>query len=247
MPLAVVTKWLSLVFIGLGLFARFLAYILYIYTYYLNFSHSFRFVHGLSQFLSNMFPVISHRQSLVSDIHIRVAVVILIWFVQWFRLTISKGPNRVGVSASHPRTETDPVSGTLYPREFRKRDDSKVQKPSNSDDSMWLRKILVDHGWRPKTTQSILQINSKCTNKFLVKLGLLAVWWFCKWISEWICDLMDEHTRNPTKQWTKPTTSATSTVQTQFASHTYGLFVDADKSTDCRESNDIIACRPVTR
>jgi hypothetical protein len=33
--------------------------------------------------------------------------------VQWLRLALSKGPNRVGVFP-HLRTETDPVSETLY-------------------------------------------------------------------------------------------------------------------------------------
>jgi hypothetical protein len=33
--------------------------------------------------------------------------------VQWSRLALSKGPNRVDVSLRQPRTETDPISETL--------------------------------------------------------------------------------------------------------------------------------------
>jgi hypothetical protein len=52
--------------------------------------------------------------------------------VQWLRLTLSKGSNRVGVfSPFHLRTETDPVSETscFYSLDYRTIE--KVQKPSN--------------------------------------------------------------------------------------------------------------------
>jgi hypothetical protein len=54
-------------------------------------------------------------------------------------LVLSDGPQSVGVShAPHPRTETDPVSETLYSLEYRTMD--KVQKPSNPECSScsWL-------------------------------------------------------------------------------------------------------------
>jgi hypothetical protein len=43
--------------------------------------------------------------------------------VQWLRLALSNGPNRVGVSPSHLRTETNPVPETLCFLVFRIPDD----------------------------------------------------------------------------------------------------------------------------
>jgi hypothetical protein len=54
------------------------------------------------------------------------------WVVQWLRLALSNGPNRVCVSPCHLRTETDPVSETLCFLVFRIPDDRQVQKPSSS-------------------------------------------------------------------------------------------------------------------
>jgi hypothetical protein len=35
--------------------------------------------------------------------------------VQWSRLALSKGPNKVGVSPPHLRIETDPVQNVVFP------------------------------------------------------------------------------------------------------------------------------------
>jgi hypothetical protein len=50
------------------------------------------------------------------------------------RLSLSKGPNRVGISPPHLRTETDPVSETLCSLVFRIPDDRQsLKEPSNSE------------------------------------------------------------------------------------------------------------------
>jgi hypothetical protein len=69
--------------------------------------------------------VISVRHNVVASIY--AAVVILTWVFQSFRLALSKGPNRVGVSP-HLRTETDPVSETPYFLFFRIQDDGRSPK-----------------------------------------------------------------------------------------------------------------------
>jgi hypothetical protein len=59
------------------------------------------------------------------------------------RLALSKGPNRVGVSPTHLRTETDPVSETLCSivlLEYQRMDE--VQKLSKSKQ---LSSVSVQH------------------------------------------------------------------------------------------------------
>jgi hypothetical protein len=46
----------------------------------------------------------------------------------WLRLALSKGPNRVGVSPPHLRTERDPIAETLCFIDFRIRDDEQSPK-----------------------------------------------------------------------------------------------------------------------
>jgi hypothetical protein len=62
-------------------------------------------VRALEKFLLHFVPVSSHWLSLVSGVYIASVPDM---GVQWLKLALSKGPNRVGVSL-HLRTETDPV------------------------------------------------------------------------------------------------------------------------------------------
>jgi hypothetical protein len=47
---------------------------------------------------------------------------------QRLKVTLSKGPNRVGVSPPHLRTETEQVSGTLHSLVFRILDNAESPK-----------------------------------------------------------------------------------------------------------------------
>jgi hypothetical protein len=60
-------------------------------------------------------------------------VLVVVYNTQWLRIAFSKGPNRVGLSSSHLRTETDAVSETLWFPEYWTMDN--VRKLSNSQDS----------------------------------------------------------------------------------------------------------------
>jgi hypothetical protein len=63
------------------------------------------------------------------------------WVVQWLRLVLSKGPNRVGVSSPQLRAETNSVSETLYVQVIIIQDDG--QSPETT---VILRILLVEVG-----------------------------------------------------------------------------------------------------
>jgi hypothetical protein len=72
-------------------------------NHWTTYFHLLFLVSGLCMIYHNFY-----RTSLIG-----IAVVILTQVVHWLRLALSNGPNRVGVSPPHLRTETYPVSETL--------------------------------------------------------------------------------------------------------------------------------------
>jgi hypothetical protein len=75
-------------------------------------------------------PVFSLRQNLVSSIY--VPVVILTWVVQWLRLALSKGPNRVGVSPSPDDRNWSSFPNVVFCSVLEYQMMVKVKKTSNS-------------------------------------------------------------------------------------------------------------------
>jgi hypothetical protein len=59
-------------------------------------------------------------------------------------ITISKGPNRVGVSTSHLKMEIDPVSETLCFLVYRIPAMDKVQKPGTSEEMQRIFSNVVE-------------------------------------------------------------------------------------------------------